>query len=67
MRYGFVAVAKNEFQDLPIHCTSEQRCASGFNGNDVITIMGFDDKGSVAENAGILFGEKRRSVRRSCM
>lgn len=55
MHYGFVALAKNEFEGLEVHCTPDQDCAPGFDGYKVITNMGFDDKGSIAQNAGILF------------
>lgn len=33
-----------------------------YYGNDVITIIGFDDQGLVAEHAGILFGASRCNV-----
>ncbi|PNH12086.1 ABC transporter G family member 1, partial [Tetrabaena socialis] len=55
MRYGFLALSKNEFSGLQINCTPDQDCAPGFNGETVLRNMGFDTKGSVEQNAGILF------------
>lgn len=55
MRYGFIALAKNEFAGLELRCTAEQQCPEGYSGDDVLQLMGFDDKGSVGENNGILF------------
>ena len=49
MKYGFTAVAINEFSGLAIHCTPEQSCAPGFNGNTVLYNMGFDNKGSLQQ------------------
>ncbi|KXZ56662.1 hypothetical protein GPECTOR_1g597 [Gonium pectorale] len=55
MHYGFIALAKNEFSGLQIKCKPDQGCAEGYNGDMVLRNMGFDDKGSVQQNAGILF------------
>lgn len=54
-RYGFIALALNEFTGLEIECTPEQKCKEGYNGADVITTLGFDDLGTIGENCGILF------------
>ncbi len=39
---------------LALTCTPEQKCAPGFNGDVVLTQMGFDGLGSIAQNCGIL-------------
>ena len=49
MKYGFTAVAMNEFSGLSIYCTPEQSCAPGYNGNTVLYNMGFDNKGSLQQ------------------
>jgi len=63
MMYAFVALVKNEFEGLSIYCTSSQYISDGTdevcpitNGAQVITQLGFDGLGSVAENLGILAG-----------
>lgn len=38
-----------------INCTPDQDCAPGYDGNQVLINMSFDDKGSIGQNAGILF------------
>jgi hypothetical protein len=35
-----------------INCTPDQKCDPGFNGEKVISNMGFDDKGSIEQNTG---------------
>ncbi|KAL6757501.1 ABC-2 type transporter-domain-containing protein [Haematococcus lacustris] len=58
MKYGFIALAKNEFSGLQILCEpSDTGCGAGGvrTGESVITLLGFDDLGNVGFNAGILF------------
>jgi len=64
MKYGFVALAKNEFEDLPFVCTAselvktpkgEMNCPVT-NGNQVIRAFGMEDELSVVENMLILLG-----------
>ena len=47
MKYGFTALAINEFSGLAIYCTPEQNCAPGFNGDTVLANLGFNSKGSL--------------------
>ena len=47
MKYGFTALAINEFSGLTIACTPEQSCTPGFSGDAVLTNLGFDSKGSL--------------------
>jgi hypothetical protein len=55
MRYGFIALAKNEFTGLQIECTADQACPPGYDGEDVLQQLGFTDKGSIEQNVGVLF------------
>ncbi|PNW85044.1 hypothetical protein CHLRE_03g169300v5 [Chlamydomonas reinhardtii] len=55
MRYGYIALAKNEFAGLQINCSPDESCPPGYNGAMVLANMGFSDKGSVGQNLGILF------------
>jgi ABC-type multidrug transport system permease subunit len=64
MKYGYRALAINEFTDLEMTCTPSQMVATGSggtvcpitNGNQVLALMGFDDAGTVTENIGIMIG-----------
>lgn len=48
MKYGFTGLAINEFSGpLTINCTPQQGCAPGYNGEVVLTNLGFDNKGSL--------------------
>jgi ATP-binding cassette subfamily G (WHITE) protein 1 len=70
MKYAFVALVKNEFSDLQLHCTESQMtpipitkpdgsttlmpyCART-NGEQVISLLGFDSEGSIAVNVIVL-------------
>jgi len=54
MKYGFTAVGQNEFAGLQIHCTPAQNCPPGYDGEAVLALLGFNDKGSVGFNNGML-------------
>jgi len=69
MKYAFVALVKNEFTDLELHCTSAQltpitvqngnttiiqRICPITNGERVVSLLGFNDEGSIAVNIIIL-------------
>ncbi|KAG2442858.1 hypothetical protein HXX76_002937 [Chlamydomonas incerta] len=55
MRYGYIALVKNEFTGLQINCTPDESCPPGYDGDMVLANMGFSDKGSIGQNLGILF------------
>lgn len=58
MKYGFVALAKNEFSGLTLTCNpTDSGCGPNGtkDGQSVINLLGFDNEGSVGQNAGILF------------
>ncbi|KAL6756149.1 ABC-2 type transporter-domain-containing protein [Haematococcus lacustris] len=61
MKYAFIALAKNEFSGLRLECDEAASNASTcgpdgtWAGESVITLLGFDDLGTVGFNAGILF------------
>lgn len=61
MKYAFIALAKNEFSGLRLECDEAANNASPcgidgtWAGESVITLLGFDDLGTVGFNAGILF------------
>ena len=55
MRYGFIAIAVNEFAGLPINCPADEPTCPP-NGDYVLQALSFDSKGGVATNFGILFG-----------
>ncbi|MEW5318451.1 MAG: hypothetical protein WDW38_009672 [Sanguina aurantia] len=55
MRYGFIVLAQNEFSGLVINCSPEQKCAPGYSGESVISLLGFDSVGGIEQNLGILF------------
>jgi len=70
MKYAFVALIRNEFTDLKLHCTAPQltpfpvQSANGTTtileicgketGEQVIQVLGFDNEGSIAVNVIIL-------------
>ena len=61
MHYGFVALCLNEFTGLQIYCTEAQGCAPGYDGETVLSNLGFVDpatgepsKGTIGWNAGLL-------------
>lgn len=55
MKYGFVALCLNEFTGLNIYCTTAQNCAPGYNGETVLSNLGFlVGKGSIGFNCGLL-------------
>jgi len=67
MKYAFVALTKNEFTGLDLHCTSSQYSTVIIGnppvtkmvcpiqtGEQVISLLGFDDQGSIAINIVIL-------------
>lgn len=59
MRYGFIALIKNEFSGLSIDCGPPQQAAMtncNPSGDAVIAQLGFNDKGTIGGNAAVLFG-----------
>jgi len=66
MKYAFVALVKNEFSGLKLDCTDSQLISSTNStggveyycpftkGEQEITLLGFDDQGSIAVNIVIL-------------
>jgi len=67
MKYAFVALTKNEFTGLNLHCTSSQYSNVTIGnppvtkmvcpiqtGEQVISLLGFDDQGSIAINIVVL-------------
>jgi len=62
MKYAFVALIKNEFTGLEIHCphpangtaSSSQPLCPYQHGEQVISVLGFDDQGTIAVNLIVL-------------
>lgn len=58
IKYGFTALAKNEFPGLTFHCgdqtTNSVSACPYKTGDDVIRQLNFDSQPSLAENEGIL-------------
>ena len=42
MRYGFAALALNEFTGLKIVCAPEDACPPGYSGDRVLRQLGFE-------------------------
>eukprot|EP00456_Euglypha_rotunda_P052471 TRINITY_DN4227_c1_g1_i14.p1 TRINITY_DN4227_c1_g1~~TRINITY_DN4227_c1_g1_i14.p1 ORF type:complete len:719 (+),score=105.36 TRINITY_DN4227_c1_g1_i14:239-2158(+) len=55
MKYGFVALIKNEFEGLKLMCDPSQGPCTATNGEEVIKLLSFDDQGSVGVNLIVLF------------
>jgi len=65
MKYAFVALIKNEFTGLTLHCNADQLTPIQVNGTSVlicpktngaqvITVLGFDTEGTIAVNLIVL-------------
>jgi len=65
MKYAFVSLIKNEFEGLDITCSSSQYTSVTINGTQhlvcplqhgeqVISVLGFDNQGSIGVNLGVL-------------
>jgi hypothetical protein len=52
MRYGFIALSTNEFTGLTFDCPPGSACPP--TGEAVLKNLGFDTKGSIDQNAGVL-------------
>jgi ABC-type multidrug transport system ATPase subunit len=59
MKYGFVALAKNEYQGIEIGCGDDvpkDQCKSPLSGEDAIKNLGIEDQGSIWVNVLALLG-----------
>ncbi|RKP05032.1 ABC-2 type transporter-domain-containing protein [Thamnocephalis sphaerospora] len=56
MKYGFIALVKNEFENAEIGCGADVPAAhcAAISGNDIIKELGIEDQGSVWFNIGAL-------------
>jgi hypothetical protein len=52
MRYGFIALSTNEYTGLTFDCPPNSPCPR--TGEAVLATLGFDTKGSINQNAGVL-------------
>ena len=53
IKYGFVALAKNEFTGLTFSCAPGERCAWK-TGEQVLTALNFDRQRNIASQEGFL-------------